>query len=62
MSRNSPPLHATEVDVESFDEVERLELEYFVVHQLVRDSGSKFAVSYETGWIGLTSSATGYKS
>ena len=56
-SRKSPPFHATEDDVESFIEVERLEVDLIVAHQFVRGSGGKIAVLYETRWIGLTSSS-----
>ena len=49
----SPPFHATAMDVESDNRMERVELDTISAHRFVRDRGGKIAVMYEVRWKGF---------
>lgn len=57
MSRKPPPFHTTGDDVEPFVEEERLDVDYIVAHQFVRESGGRIAVFCEPQFIELTNSS-----
>ena len=57
VSEKSPPFHATDDDVEPTLDVERLEVDVIIAHQVVRGFGGRIAVLYETRWVGLSSTS-----